>query len=109
MDFVNVLPLNLFYLKGLIGINTICKPRNSGRTTELVRLSAEKSIPILCMGTSVARICQIANELGVIIPHPIAIQDYVPNAFKNVLVDNAEYVLQYLLGTNVECIAVCTN
>lgn len=58
------------------------------------------------MGSSIAHIHNIARELELTIPHPIAINDYTPNEFNSVLVDNAEYVLQHLLKTKIECVTI---
>ena len=80
----------------------IYKPRGTGKTTELVKMSAKTGFPIVCMDTR--HITFVAQELGLEIPVPIAIRDYKPSCEK-ILVDDAEYVLQYLLG-KVECMTI---
>lgn len=80
----------------------IYKSRGTGKTTELVKLSAQTWTPIICMDTR--HIYSVAQELGLEIPTPITIRDYKPSCEK-ILVDDAEYVLQHLLG-KVECMTI---
>lgn len=83
--------------------------RNTGKTTELVKLSAQKQIPILCMDTSISHINDIAKDLNLNIPTPISINNYRQGETDTVLVDNAEYVLQYLLGCNIDTLSMSNN
>ena len=97
---------NLNYLKGLINLNIIYKPRNSGKTTDLIKISAEKNIPILCFSSSISYIISLAKELNLRIPKPIALHDYANHVVDNVIIDDAEYVLQYLLNSNIEAMSI---
>ena len=47
----------------------------------------------------------IAEELGLKIPSLIAIKDYKKFSDEKILVDDAEYVLQHLLG-KIECMSI---
>lgn len=84
-------------------MNIIYKSRGKGKTTELVKLSASTNTPILCMST--AHIYDVAKELGVKIPTPIAVKDYTPFSHENILVDDAEYVLEYFIG-KIGCMTI---
>ena len=98
---------NLNYLKGLINLNIIYKPRNSGKTTDLIKISAEKNIPILCFSSSISSyIISLAKELNLRIPKPIALHDYANHVVDNVIIDDAEYVLQCLLNSNIEAMGI---
>lgn len=81
----------------------IYKGRGEGKTTELVKLSASTNTHILCIDTR--RICSVAKELGVKIPSPIPISDYKPYSYDTIIVDDAEYILQYLIG-KIECMSI---
>lgn len=84
-------------------MNIIYKSRGEGKTTELVRLSASTGMPIVCMDTR--HINYIAKELGLTIPKPVAIKDYEPFSNDKILVDDAEYVLQHLIG-KIDCMSI---
>ncbi len=75
----------------------------------MVKLSAQKQIPILCMDTSISYINDIAKDLNLNIPTPISINNYRQGETDTVLVDNAEYVLQYLLGCNIDTLSMSNN
>lgn len=81
----------------------IYKSRGEGKTTELVKMSASTGIPILCK--NIRYIIDIANELGLNIPEPITIKDYTPFSNEKILVDDAEYVLEHLIG-RIECMTI---
>ena len=84
----------------------IYKKRASGKTTEIVKLSAKTQIPIICASyATVIRAKEIAQDLGLVIPEPIAIKDYKPHSIDKILVDDAEDVLKKLLG-NIEAITI---
>lgn len=87
----------------------IIKERGTGKTYELVKLSAEKQIPILCM--SKEGVLDRAKELNVKIPQPISIWDYEKGLHRgrdieSVLVDDSEYILQRLLEFKINALTV---
>ena len=84
-------------------MKVIYKPRGTGKTTELVKLSATMQIPIICI--SPEHICEVAKELGMTIPQPISVRDYKPFSNEKILVDDAEYVLSHLIG-KIECMTI---
>ena len=84
-------------------MNIIYKSRGEGKTTELVKLSASTGTPIVSMNAR--HINHIAKELGLTIPKPVAINDYEPFSYEKILVDDAEYVLQYLIG-KIDCMSI---
>lgn len=78
----------------------IYKSRGTGKTTELVKLSASTQIPIICINSKY--VIEVAKELGLTIPQPISIKDYKPFSNEKILVDDAEHVLAHLIG-KIEC------
>ena len=75
----------------------ISKFRGRGKTTELIRLSAEKNIPILVfMQRKVEYIKEIAHQLSLCIPEPVVFSHRpIP---KKILIDDVELCLSTLLG-----------
>ena len=56
--------------------NIIIGGRGSGRTTELIRMSAENNIYIVCLDRRRAlNIAAMAREMGLIIPFPITVEE----------------------------------
>lgn len=95
--------------------------RQTGKTEKLIKLSAEKQIPMLV--TSIAAVRQLqkrAKKMELLIPEPISISQLMSNAYinniseiPNIIVDDAEFVLREILSTrkvrSVEAIAICTD
>lgn len=94
----------------------IAKDRQKGKTNGLIELSAEMNIPILCTTTANRDIIRkIAIERGIDIPEPLCI-DYRSFGFRerlakyrNIIVDDADYLLQQLLGTNIYALSITTK
>lgn len=86
----------------------IAKGRGKGKTTELIKMSAEKQIPIVCMIGSIQYIIDKAKEMGLTIPKPLTVQQLNMTQWKDkpVLVDNAEFILQTKLGHKIEAITL---
>lgn len=55
-------------------MDLIIKSRGHGKTTDLVRMSSETSIPILTQ--HVDSVKDVANRMGVTIPNPIRYAEY---------------------------------
>lgn len=95
--------------------------RQTGKTEKLIKLSAEKQIPILV--TSIAAVRQLqerAKKMELSIPEPISVSQLMSDAYlnniseiPNIIVDDAEFVLREILSTrkvrSVEAIAICTD
>lgn len=88
----------------------IIKNRGDGKTTDLVKLSAEKQIPIIVhTNGNINYIKNIARELGLNIPNPIHISslDFEKGmSFNEVLVDEADLVLQELLSFKINTLTM---
>lgn len=77
-------------------------PRAAGRTTKLIKESAEHQYHIICMNmTECKRIEKEAERMGVEIPHPIAFHEFIDCTGrmvglrpKGLLIDNADFLLQ---------------
>ena len=100
-------------------MNIICKPRNCGKTYDLIMESARTGHPIVTATSAEARfINEEAKRMRVHIKQAISVREY--EIFKNngslfnslswtgkVLIDNVELVLNDLLGAEVVT-ATCT-
>lgn len=84
----------------------INRPRGTGKTTQLIHASEIIQCPIIC-GTELSKqyIKNRADELGCNIPEPINVTktDKLDLENKQVLIDNAEYVLTLLLEQAYGC------
>lgn len=86
----------------------INRPRGTGKTIQLIHASEIMQCPIIC-GTELSKqyIKNRANELGCNIPEPINVIETETGKLdledKQVLVDNAEYVLALLLSQRYGC------
>ena len=92
--------------------------RQRGKTTELIKLSAEKQIPILALNRNLQRQIIIrALELELQIPEPVLIKDIIPStdgtrrvsSIGRLIVDDSLDLLQMLLGINIEAAAINTG
>ena len=86
-------------------MNIIMAPRCSGKTTELYRLSQEKQIPIVVRFFP-RDVQRRAQEMGYNIPRPLRYDDPKVKECGAVLVDDAEFILQSLLGCEVDTMAM---
>ena len=86
-------------------MRVILKPRQCGKTTDLIQISAITGIPILALNRGRA-VCieRRAYELGVLIPKPVVFtktaiqpQDGRRHEIKDVLVDDADALLEEIL------------
>lgn len=82
----------------------IIKYRGEGKTTELIKLSAETGAVIITpFDTRYIR--DLAREMNLDIPHPLNLRDLNLCQYKDrrfpVLVDEADYMLERLLGKTV--------
>ena len=79
--------------------------RGSGKTTELIKMSAETGIPICVRNRSrIKNIVYMANRLGVEIPEPIVIynQRFLKER-RTIMIDDVQDVLFDIYGTEVVC------
>lgn len=76
--------------------------RRAGKTTRLIRESAEKSYYIVCDSEREARlISEQARSLGLDIPFPLTYREFVEGRYnvrgiKGFLIDELEFLLQFL-------------
>lgn len=57
----------------------VIKDRGTGKSTQLVYTSAVTQYPIIVQRrTSIMHLMDLANELGVVIPTPMTVDDYKP-------------------------------
>lgn len=82
----------------------ISKGRGEGKTAELVKMSAETQIPILHHYPPYVE--DVAEELGLSIPRPISIREFNIEKPEKVLIDDVDFMLKRLLGTEVVAAAL---
>lgn len=93
-------------------MNIIAKGRGQGKTTELIKISAEKQIPIVCGAGSKEYIRNMANDMDLKIPEPLTYKELNLKQYesKEILIDNAEYILSSMLSKHkIDTITVSTN
>jgi len=80
----------------------ILRPKQGGKTTELINLSAENGGYIVCHTRNEAyRIRTQAREMGLFIPLPLTYIEFFnrqlyPPGVKRFLIDNVEMLLQFI-------------
>ena len=85
----------------------IIKPRGKGKTTELIKLSAETNTYILVANKMrQIAVAELARSMNIDIPYPVTVEDYMRTHFrgsfiKNILIDDADAVLQSIFNTVV--------
>jgi hypothetical protein len=93
-------------------LKVIADKRGTGKTTKLVYASHVTGARILCMSRrNIDNIKDLARELKMAIPNPVCVKDIQCSDVMqgDILVDNAEYVLQELLGCKFNVVAMTTS
>lgn len=82
----------------------ILKGRGLGKTTDLIYLSAQTGVPIVCMQTDL--ILYQANRLNITIPKPISHRRFMTMNPKpdKVFVDDLNVFLRSILGCTVDTV-----
>ncbi len=95
-------------------MKVIAKPRQAGKTTELIKRSAETRYPIVCRDdrTKIG-IQTLAHNLGRSIPKPLT---YMEAAYSNnlrltspILIDDADEFLKYVCKFRIDTITISTD
>ena len=84
--------------------NLIIGGRGSGKTLELIKMSAERNIYIVCADRQRAlNIAAMARELGYQIPFPITLMELPIHSrfIQEVFVDDVDVVLERIIGRRV--------
>ena len=90
----------------------IIKPPCTGKTTELIKKSAETWTYIVTADRNRAdHVAKMAKDMGIDIPHPIGFNDFLEcrmrTPVKEVLIDDADDCLRYLFGrVNISAITM---
>ena len=84
----------------------IFRPRQLGKSTELIKISAETGHYIVTANRIRAKVLfEQAQKLGYNIPNPFTVEDYLRSRklkgsfIKNILIDDADAVLQAVFDT----------
>lgn len=93
----------------------IAQPKGTGKTTDLIKLSAETKTNIVCMDSK--RVLQVQNQakkLKIDIPHVMSWRDFIfskdDNKGKSILLDNADDILRNLCyPAKLEAITMTTD
>lgn len=92
--------------------NLIIGGRGSGKTLELIKMSAERNIYIVCADRQRAlNIAAMARELGYQIPFPITLMELPIHSrfIQEVFVDDVDVVLERIIGRRVSNITLRGN
>lgn len=94
-------------------MKVIARPRGGGKTTEVIKLSAESGAYIVCHNIhEVERVAALAKELGLDINYPITSNEFIhhsdgsPFVRKPVIIDNIELFLEYTMRYPIGTITV---
>jgi hypothetical protein len=94
-------------------MRVICKPRRAGKTTDLIKMAAQSQAYIVVMHRREAqRIAEQAEEMGLDIRFPVTFEELlqtkmVGSFVRNIIIDNADILLERLLGNlKIECISL---
>lgn len=89
-------------------MNIIYKGRGKGKTTEIIKMSAEKNLYILVANRNQQReVFNLAKDLNLSIPFPITVEEYfnsnkLRGSFINaILIDDADDILKQIFNTVV--------
>ena len=81
-------------------------PRNWGKTTELIRQSAQTGYPIVTPTTQALVYHRKAEEMGSPVPVVLTAEELKKSDYKRVYVDEAGYLLEQLLGVEIEAFTI---
>jgi NAD-dependent SIR2 family protein deacetylase len=98
-------------------MKVILRPRQTGRTEELIRLCAEAEERgevsyIVCSNhTEAYRIAEVAKELKLMIGFPLTVHEFLDNQYaarnvNNLFIDNADQLLQAIAQVPIRAITV---
>lgn len=91
----------------------IAKGRGQGKTTELIKISAEKQIPIVCVHDEmIIDIKKRAKEMNLKIPEPLKFKELNLTQWRDspILIDNADLFLNNrVFGHRIEAITISTD
>lgn len=89
-------------------MNIIYNGRRKGKTTELIKMSAEKNLYILVVNRNRQReVFELARDLNLNIPFPITVEEYFTSGklrgsfINTILIDDADDILQQIFNTVV--------
>lgn len=90
-------------------MRTISGGRGEGKTTTLIKISADSGAYIVCFSMKEAdRVHMEAIKMGLKIPLPITYDEFIsrhysPKGVRSLLIDNVDMLLQYIAkGTPIE-------
>ena len=94
-------------------MNKIIKGRRQGKTTELIKRSAETRTYILVANRQrVEQVFKQAQSMGLNIPYPVTVEEYMRSGFRgsfinSILIDDADDVLsQVFSNVRIETITM---
>ena len=93
-------------------MKVICRPRQAGKTTEIIKRAADEFLYIVCINRhEVVRIAAQAKEMGLDIPFPVTIDEVLNgrmqgSRIKGFAVDNADLIIERLISGPVRVVSV---
>ena len=93
-------------------MEVIYRSRGQGKTTDLIKMSAEKGYYLVC--STMSRVKWTANharELGLDIPFPLTFDEFIQREYygkgiKGFVIDDADQLLQYMSSVPVFAVAL---
>ena len=87
----------------------VFRARQSGKTTELIRRSAETGSYV-----TAKYVTQMAANLGVVIPFPLTFEEFVSKQYlargiRSVCVDDVDELIRYISGVPIEAVALSSH
>jgi hypothetical protein len=95
-------------------VKIVTEPRQRGKTTELIRLSAEEDLYIVCANrTEAQRVAGVAREMGLSIPFPLtwgefASRQYHGRGVKGFAIDNLDACIQQMTPVPIRAVSLTT-
>ena len=93
-------------------MEVICKPRQCGKTTEIIKMCAEYGGYIVCINKDEThRVAQQAREMGLKIPLPISADEFLKGQYhgagvKRFYLDNVDLLLQQMTSVPIKAISL---
>lgn len=93
-------------------MKVIARPRQGGKTTELVRLAAEEFLYVVCPDQRQVRyVAQMARDMGLDIPLPMTWGeflrgDYHSKGVKGFVIDNLDLCIQEMTHVPVRAVSL---
>ena len=93
-------------------MKVIARPRQGGKTTELIRLAAEEFLYVVCPDQAQVRyVANLARDMGLDIPFPLSWAEYSVGRYngrgiKGFVIDNLDSCIQQMTTVPVRAVSL---